>query len=106
MAQSNMYEADKGWDHLTIKPDQSISFRNSIRVTGTFGIDRFLPDTSTMAQASSIKAKSTIKGCTVDQTALTALAQAQSQIPRFSPLQPERAPDLSVCPKGHECTRK
>lgn len=81
-------QADKGWDHLTIKPDQSISISNFDPATGTYTIDRFLPDTSTMAQASSIKAKSTIKGCTADQTALTALAQAQSQIQAILSTQP------------------
>lgn len=81
-------QAGKGWDHLSINPDQSISVSNFDPATGAYSIERFLPDAATMSQANSIKAKIAIKGCTTDQAALMAMQQGESQIRAILSAQP------------------
>lgn len=81
-------QAAKGWTHLAVKPDQSISVSNFDPATGTYSIERFLPDSATMTQANSIKAKVAAKGCTADQATLGSLQQAESQIRAILSAQP------------------
>ncbi len=81
-------QAAKGWDYLAISPDQSISVSNFDPATGTYKVERFLPDSATMAQANSIKAKVAGKGCTADQAMLSSMQQAESQIRAILSAQP------------------
>ena len=81
-------EGNKGWNHIGINPDQSISVANFDPATGTLGIDRFMPDSGTLTQSGAIRSKNPVKGCTRDPAALAALEQSRGQIRAILPAQP------------------
>lgn len=92
-------QADKGWNRLSLHDDQSVSLTSFDPADGSYRIERFLPNATTMEQARKIEAKLTAKGCTADPSALTRIQQTQGQIRALLPAQPnERL--VYQCRKG------
>lgn len=81
-------EADKGWNHLGVAAGQSVSLSNFDPATGTYRIERFLPDSATIEQALKMVTRPGAKACTTDPAALGSLQQMQAQVRAILPAQP------------------
>lgn len=73
---------------FVLENDATIDVRSFDPTTGTYTVDRFLPDSDTLEKARKIRARLATNQCTADPSALTELASVENDMRALLPSQP------------------
>lgn len=73
---------------FVLENDATIDLRSFDPGTGTYTVERFLPDSDTLEKAQKIRARLTTHQCTADPSVLTELASVENDIRALLPAQP------------------
>lgn len=79
----------QGWSRIFVPHTEAVVSINSFDPgTGTYKVERFLPDADIMTKARDLRSRFTFNGCTTDKATLSKLEQMQSEIRAVLPAQP------------------
>ncbi len=80
---------DGGWTRILVPGDEAtVSINSFDPASGTYKVERYLPDADILAQARDLKSRVPFNGCTSDPGRLAELQRAQADIRAVLPPQP------------------